>query len=100
MVDAPKVPWRVASVTPMDGYRLRIRFNDSTNGGVDLLQRVADPNAGVFADLRDPALFARASVKLGTVSWPCGIDLPPDAMHDAIRRDGIWAPDRCPHRDE
>ena len=90
----PKVPWRVSSVTPMDGYRLRVRFNDGTDGEVDLSQRVADPNAGVFADLRDPVLFGQALVKIGAVSWPGGIDLPPDAMRDVIRRDGVWAPNR------
>jgi hypothetical protein len=44
----------------------------------------------VFEPLRDPAVFSRASVQLGAVEWPGGVDLAPDAMHDEIRRNGEW----------
>ncbi len=40
--------------------------------------------------LRDPDQIARVEVALGAVQWPSGADLAPDAMYDAIRRDGRW----------
>ena len=42
-------------------------------------------NGTRFEALRDPAMFAQASIVLGVVSWPNGADLAPDTMYDAIR---------------
>lgn len=36
-----------------------------------------------FHVLTDPELFSKASVKLGTVRWPNGIDMAPDTLYDA-----------------
>ncbi len=86
----PRVPWRVATCEVLRGYRLHVRFQDGTEGEVDLSELVHAPDAGVFADLRDEAVFRQARVELGVVMWPNGVDLAPDAMYDAIRRDGVW----------
>ena len=48
--------------------------------------------AGVFASLADPAMFARASVSYGAVTWPNGVDMAPDAMHDVIEAAGEYMP--------
>ena len=42
-------------------------------------------NAGIFAALPDPAVFAQATAEHGVVTWPGELDLAPDAMYDAIR---------------
>jgi Protein of unknown function (DUF2442) len=47
----------------------------------------------VFEPLRDPAVLAQVRVMLGAVQWPNGADLAPDAMYDAIRQHGRWAPE-------
>ncbi len=86
----PAVPWRVADVYIEAHGRLGVRFNDGTEGTVDLTRRLQRDDAGVFAALRDPAVFGSARVDLGAVSWPGGIDLAPDAMYDAIRAEGVW----------
>jgi hypothetical protein len=44
----------------------------------------------VFEALRDEDVFREVFVGLGAVTWPNGADLAPDAMHDAIERDGRW----------
>jgi len=36
------------------------------------------------------AEFEKAFVKYGTVTWPCGVDLAPDAMYDSIKTSGVW----------
>lgn len=89
-ISAPRSPWRVAAVEPLSGYRLKVWFLDGTEGFVDMSARVQSPDAGVFAPLADPAVFAAVFVDFGVVTWPDEIDLAPDAMHRAIRETGQW----------
>ena len=86
----PRADWRVADVQALPGYRLRVRFNDATEGEVDLSKLIQSPYAGVFAALLDEALFRTVHVALGAVTWPGGLDLAPDAMYRAIRKHGEW----------
>jgi hypothetical protein len=86
----PSMPWRVRQVTALGGYRLAVQFVDGTAGAVDMSDLVASPNAGVFEQLRDPALFAQVHVEHGAVVWPGELDLAPDAMHAAIVENGEW----------
>ena len=86
----PRMPWRVASAVALDGFRLRVRFNDGLEGEVDMTGLVHSPLAGVFTQLNDPTLFAQVFVEHGAVTWPGEIDLAPDAMYEQIKRAGIW----------
>ena len=86
----PRAPWRVAAVKALPGYRLEVRHNDGVTGIVDLSARVHNPKAGIFAALRDVALFDQVFVDLGAVTWPGEIDLAPDNMHIHLKRDGEW----------
>ncbi|MGE0259168.1 MAG: DUF2442 domain-containing protein [Alphaproteobacteria bacterium] len=81
-------PWRVAAVEALPGFRLRVRFNDGTGGIIEMAKFVQSEAAGVFAPLRDEALFRQVTVSLGAVSWPGNLDLAPDAMHRAIAEHG------------
>ena len=83
-------PWRVIDARALSHYTLSVRFADGTEGVVDLAGLVLGPNAGIFAALRDRAVFAQLSVEDGVVSWPGELDLAPDAMYDAIRAHGRW----------
>jgi CubicO group peptidase (beta-lactamase class C family) len=83
-------PWHVKTVAALPGYRLAVGFNDGTEGVVELAELVASPGAGVFAALRDPAVFGQVYLQYGAVTWPGEIDLAPDAMHAAIKADGVW----------
>jgi len=89
----PAAAWRVTDVQPLPDYRLKVRFRDGMEGTADLSRLITGEQAGVFAALRDPALFAQVHVECGAVAWPGGLDLAPDAMHEAIRRRGEWVPD-------
>jgi len=46
----------------------------------------------IFEPLREEAFFRKVQVELGAVVCPNGADLSPDAIYDAIQRDGFWAP--------
>ena len=67
-----------------------VRFNDGTEGNVELSDFVHSGSAGIFAALRDATLFAQARIESGAVTWPGGLDLAPDAMHRAIKARGTW----------
>ena len=89
-VPSSSMPWRVSSVEPLPGYRLQVQFVDGLTGIVDMAALVASPSAGVFARLRDTAIFTHVHIEFGAVAWPGEIDLAPAAMHAAIRRSGEW----------
>ena len=75
---------RVASVKPLSGFRIEVRFNDETAGELNLSERLFGP---VFEPLaRDPELFRQVSVdELGAVCWPNGADLAPDSLYRQLR---------------
>ena len=81
---------RIRTVEPLDGFVLRLGFDDGTLREVDLEDDLWGP---VFEPLRrDPQLFRQVRVdeELGTVVWPNGADLDPDVLH----RDAAPAPPR------
>ena len=79
--------WDVVSASVVEHLEFSVVFADGLSGRVRLLPAHL---SGVFAALRDPAFFNQLGVANGFVSWPGDIDLAPDAMYDAIRRDGEW----------
>jgi len=89
----PTASWRVAEVTVLPDYQLRVRFLDDIEGWIDMSRLIFSDEAGVFALLRDQALFTQAHIELGVVTWPGEIDLAPDAMYEEIKQHGKWAPE-------
>ena len=87
----PRSPWRVTQVEALPGFRLRVAFADGLSGTVDMSALVHSPQAGVFAALADPSLFAQVKLDYGAVAWPGELDLAPDAMHAAIQEHAEWS---------
>lgn len=83
-------PWRVTKVKVLDGYRLAVTFKDGARGFVDMSARVKSKKAGVFSVLKNKKLFDQVFLQFGAVTWPGEIDLAPDTMHDAIKKNGEW----------
>ena len=74
-------PARIHSVEPLEGFVLRLSFDDGTQREVDLEGELWGP---VFEPLRaNPELFRQVSVdtELGTIVWPNGADMDPDVLH-------------------
>jgi uncharacterized protein DUF2442 len=72
---------RITSVTALQGFVLRLEFDDGTTRQVDLESELWGP---VFEPLRqDPKLFreVRVDAELGTIVWPNGADMDPDVLH-------------------
>jgi len=87
---SPTASWRVAEVTVLPCYQLKVRFLDDTEGLIDMSRLIFSDEAGVFAALRDQTLFTQAHLELGAVTWPGEIDLAPDAMYTEIKQHGKW----------
>ena len=79
--------WDVVSVNIIKHLEFNVTFSDGLSGRVRMLPSHL---FGVFARLKDPGFFNQFQVTNGFVSWPDEIDLAPDAMYEAIRRDGEW----------
>jgi hypothetical protein len=72
----------VKSATPLEGYRVRLVFEDGTVGDVALADELWGP---VFEPLKDPTLFDQVSVDevCGTIVWPNGADFAPEWLYEA-----------------
>jgi hypothetical protein len=74
---------RVEEPTVCGPHSLRLRFNDGTSKSVDVSPLLEGP---IFEPLRDPAYFARVTLDpvCGTVCWPNGADIAPEALHELV----------------
>lgn len=72
----------VIRVEVLEPYRLRLAFDNGREGEVDIAAFVQF--RGLFAALRDPAVFAavRVDPELHTIVWPTGADLDPNVLHE------------------
>jgi len=75
---------RVTDARWIRDFVVWVRFNDGSEGEVDLAGELEGP---VFEPLRDPALFAqlRLDPDTHTLVWPNGADLAPEFLHDNVR---------------
>jgi len=71
---------RVIDVEVLEGYRLRLAFDDGMRLVVDLSDELSGP---IFEPLRNPSLFGQVRVdpELGTIVWPNGADIAPEALY-------------------
>ena len=65
----------------VDGYRLRLAFNDGKTGIADLHRVVHDDSRGVFSELREIGRFREFRVDSETVCWVSGLDLAPEYLY-------------------
>jgi len=65
----------------VNGFIIAMRFNDGTEKHVDISQWFRGP---VFKALKDPKFFAKFFVEGGTLAWPNGVDIAPEALYDAV----------------
>ena len=74
----------ITQVEHLGEFRLRLRFDDGTEGELDLKPLLSF--RGVFEPLRDPEYFARVRVDadLGTICWPNEADLDPVVLYARV----------------
>lgn len=70
---------RPIEVRPLGRYRIWLRYQDGTEGEVDLSDLAG---RGVFADWDDEGVFAQIGLDPhGAVEWPGDLDLCPEALY-------------------
>jgi hypothetical protein len=77
----------VVSVEVLPPKSLAVRFADGAEGRVRFESTHLN---GVFAALKDPAVFEQVHIECGAVTGPGDTDLAPDAMYREIKKDGEW----------
>lgn len=63
----------------LNGYRLKLWFNDKVVKVVDLAESL---NGEVFAPLKDLNFFKQFSIKFNTVEWDNGADFAPEYLYE------------------
>jgi hypothetical protein len=73
--------YRVTSVEPLGGYRLRVGFDDQSAREIDLGTML---EGEIYGPLRNPAMFATVAIdpEVHTLVWPNGADFDPAVLHD------------------
>ena len=69
----------VTSVSYLDGYKLMVKFNNGTEGVVDLEEELYGE---IFEPLRDKKLFQKVFVTSRTIEWPNGADFAPEFLFE------------------
>jgi hypothetical protein len=68
----------VKAVSPKKNWQLELTFD---TGEVRCFDMSGYLDHGVFARLRNPALWKAVSVVLDSIEWPGGIDLDPEILY-------------------
>ena len=75
---------QVIEARHISGFIVSARFDDGTEKRIDVSQWFKGP---VFEPLKDPKLFKKFFIEAGTLAWPNGVDIAPEALYAA--RDSI-----------
>jgi len=63
------------------GHRIRVVFNDGSEGTISFRRWLKGP---VFEPVRDLDYFRRFYIDGGTVAWPNGADIAPETLYAAV----------------
>jgi len=71
---------QVVEAHHVGGFVVSARFDDGTEKHIDVSQWFKGP---VFEPLKDLRLFKKFFVEAGTLAWPNGVDIAPEALYAA-----------------
>ena len=74
--------YNVEDVKYVRDFTIWVRFQDGTQGEVDLASELFGP---VFEPLKDPEYFRKLQVaEYGTIAWPNGADVAPEFLYERV----------------
>ena len=79
--------WDFNEVTAIEyrqGYVFHVTFDDGLEGDVDFSPYVG--KGPVFEPLRELSTFRQACIAGGTIAWPNGADIAPEALYENVER--------------
>ena len=76
----------VTDAKHIDSYKIWLKFNDKTEGVVDLEAAIVNDRRNIFKALRDRECFKRFKVDMDTIVWENGLDLAPEYFYDLAVR--------------
>lgn len=71
---------QVVGARHISGFIISTRFDDGTEKQIDVSQWFKGP---VFEPLNDPKFFKKFFIDGGTLAWPNGVDIAPEALYAA-----------------
>jgi hypothetical protein len=71
---------QVVGARHISGFIISTRFDDGTEKYIDVSQWFKGP---VFEPLKDQKLFKKFFIEGGTLAWPNGVDIAPEALYAA-----------------
>lgn len=77
-------PVRIRAIEPLEGFKVRLEFTDSTTKEIDLNIYLHGP---IFEPIRnDPQVFRSVKVdsRMGTIVWENGADIDPDVLYQGL----------------
>ncbi|MBG0810140.1 DUF2442 domain-containing protein [Methylosinus sp. H3A] len=86
MAEFPMVD--VIKLKPLDGFKLWVRFTDSSQGVCDLAGMIAE-DGPMIEPLREAAYFNRVFVEMGAPTWPNGFDIDPVHLYMKMKAAGL-----------
>ncbi|NUM55495.1 MAG: DUF2442 domain-containing protein [Candidatus Hydrogenedentes bacterium] len=64
------------------GYTVWVRFDDGSEGEIDLLDAL---DGTVFEPLRDVRFFRQFLIDGNTLAWPNGVDFAPEFLYERLK---------------
>ena len=81
---------KVTHLDKLGGFKLRVRFNDGSEGTHDFTGMVNEPGP-LLEPLRDENYFARVFLEFGAPTWPNGFDIAPEWLRREMAAAGELA---------
>jgi hypothetical protein len=78
---------KVTSLERLGGHRLRIGFNDGSQGVHDFTAMVSEIGP-LLEPLRDETYFSRVFLEFGAPTWPNGFDIAPEWLRQEMIKAG------------
>lgn len=82
---------KVTRLEKLGGFRLRLRFNEGSEGVHDFSQMVQEPGP-MMEPLSDEAFFNRVFLEFGAPTWPNGFDISPEWLRREMEAAGELTP--------
>lgn len=71
---------QVTEAKRVRGFVIATRFDDGTEKHIDVSRLFRGP---VFKPLKNEAFFRKFFIEAGTLAWPNGVDIAPEALYEA-----------------